>query len=89
MYSNLQILPPKETMQAWQNRPQQLVAKFIKKSLYPDDGNRSRVKVPSFNTPGSYEDEVNGGNGGIQNVRSGSPMTRISERFRSDSLNLF
>ena len=37
-----------------------------------------------------YEDEVNGGNnGGNQNVRSGSPMTRISERFRSDSLNLF
>ena len=83
-------------MQAWQNRPQQLVAKYIKKSLYPDDGsNRSRIKNPSFNTPGSYEDEVNGGNGngnsgaGVQNVRSGSPMTRISERFRSDSLNLF
>ena len=80
-------------MQAWQNRPQQLVAKYIKKSLYPDDGNRSRVKVPSFNTPGSYEDEVNGGgNGGsIQKVRSESPMTRVSEseRYRSDSLNLF
>ena len=82
-------------MLAWQNRPQQLVAKYIKKSLFPDDGsNRSRIKNPSFNTPGSYEDEVNGGgngnNGaGVQNVRSGSPMTRISERFRSDSLNLF
>ena len=79
-------------MLAWQNRPQQLVAKYIKKSLYPDDGsNRSRIKNPSFNTPESYEDEVNGGgNGaGVQNVRSGSPMTRIPERFRSDSLNLF
>ena len=78
-------------MQAWQNRPQQLVAKYIKKTLYPDDGNRSRSKIPSFNTPaGSYEDEVNGGGNG--NVRSGSPMTRVSEsseRYRSDSLNLF
>ena len=40
----LQVSPTKETLLAWQNRPQRLVAKFIKQELSKD------VPVPNGNT---------------------------------------
>ena len=40
----LQVSPTKETLLAWQNRPQRLVAKFIKQQLSND------VHVPNGNT---------------------------------------
>ena len=74
------MTPTKETMLAWQNRPQQLVAKYIKKSLFPDDGKRStNRKIPSYNKNLGYEDDVNG-----VRVVVGS----VSDRFRSDSFHL-
>ena len=44
LYTVLKVSPTKETLLAWQNRPQKLVAKFIKQSLAKETNTERNVR---------------------------------------------
>ena len=71
---SLQITPSKETMLAWQNRPQKLVAEYIKRSLLNNGSDVERKE--NYNLPP------------LVNVYEDEPRPHLSDRFRSDSLNM-
>ena len=52
------MTPSKETMLAWQNRPQKLVAEYIKNHLF-NNGKSTRSRRETFhpNETFAYEDE--------------------------------
>jgi hypothetical protein len=85
MTSFFQVTPSKETLLAWQNRPQRVVCQYIKTILSSSNGDIPASKESqSLNRIHSYEDEA-------QQPETGEAMkrlNRVSERFRSDSLNM-
>ena len=76
-----QLTPSKETMLAWQNRPQKLVAEYIKKCLaQPTNGVNGRARQDTYKPDLVDIDDY-------MPRKESRPETPESPRYRSDSFN--
>ena len=77
-----QLKPSKETMLAWQNRPQKLVAEYIKKCLAQPNGITERERRDTYK-PNPNQVDLDD----YVPRKESRPETPESPRYRSDSFN--
>ena len=80
-----QLKPSKETMLAWQNRPQKLVAEYIKKCLAQPNGIIERDRKDTYKPNPNQVDLDDYVPSSPKN--ESRPETPESSRYRSDSFN--
>ena len=80
-----QLKPSKETMLAWQNRPQKLVAEYIKKCLAQPNGITERDRRDTYKPNPNQVDLDDYVPSSPKN--ESRPETPESSRYRSDSFN--